>query len=75
VRGEAPKAVMIVQEERLIPRLVQVGDTDGRMVEITAGVREGEIVYLGEARREGASPQQRNPFSPNFRRRSTPGGR
>lgn len=75
VRGEAPKAVMIVQEERLIPRLVQVGGTDGRMVEITAGVREGEIVYLGEARREGASPQQRNPFAPNFRRRSTPGGR
>ncbi len=75
VRGEESKAVMIVQAERLTPRVVQVGGTDGRMVEITEGVKEGEEVFLGEARQDGPANQPRNPFSPNFRRRPTPGPR
>ncbi|MBI3975161.1 MAG: efflux RND transporter periplasmic adaptor subunit [Armatimonadetes bacterium] len=74
VRGEQAKAVMIVEGERLIPRLVRVGGTDGRQAEIVEGVREGEVVYLGAARRGGEAPSQpRNPFAPQFQRRPTPG--
>jgi len=71
VRGGESKAVMIVDGEKLTPRIVQAGISDGRFVEILAGVREGEIVYLGAAGRSGPAEQQRpsNPFQPQFQRR------
>ncbi|MGH2453173.1 MAG: efflux RND transporter periplasmic adaptor subunit [bacterium] len=74
LRGGQETAVLVANGERLIPRLVRVGGTDGRMVEILEGLREGEFVYLGEARRDGAAPAQqpRNPFAPQFQRRPTP---
>jgi HlyD family secretion protein len=75
LRGETTKAVFVVEGEKLTPRLVQVGGTDGRMVEIRSGLQGSEIVYLGEARRQAEERQQRNPFAPDFRRRPTPGGR
>ena len=74
LRGGQETAVLVANGERLIPTLVRVGGTDGRMVEILEGLREGEFVYLGEARRDGSAPgqQPRNPFAPQFQRRPTP---
>jgi HlyD family secretion protein len=71
VRGEQSKLVLVVREGRLVPRPVVVGDTDGRMVEVRSGLQEGDVVYLGEERPVGpAGPQTRNPFLPQFPRRS-----
>ncbi|MDR5696802.1 MAG: efflux RND transporter periplasmic adaptor subunit, partial [Armatimonadota bacterium] len=50
VRGGGATTVLVVDGDRLVPRPVKTGETDGRRVEITDGLREGEIVYLGEAR-------------------------
>ncbi|HEV8338855.1 MAG TPA: efflux RND transporter periplasmic adaptor subunit [bacterium] len=74
LRGGQATAVLIANGERLTPRLVRVGGTDGRMMEVLDGLREGEVVYLGEARRgqEAPSQQPRNPFAPQFQRRPTP---
>jgi len=73
LRGEETKAVMIVEGERLVPRVVRTGGTDGRMVEILDGVREGETLYLGENRTQQTAPSQpRNPFVPSLPRRGTP---
>jgi HlyD family secretion protein len=76
LRGGQATAVLMANGEQLVPRLVRVGGTDGRMVEIIEGLREGEVVYLGEARRSQEAPgqQPRNPFAPQFQRRPTPGG-
>ncbi|HET6782096.1 MAG TPA: hypothetical protein VFH67_08365, partial [bacterium] len=65
------KAVMIVDGQKLTPRVIQAGISDGRFVEILSGVREGEIVYLGTAGRSGPVQQQRpaNPFQPRFQPR------
>ncbi len=76
VRGSGPQAaVLIANGERLIPRPVRVGGTDGRVVEIIEGLHAGEVVYLGETRREGTAPAQqqpRNPFVPQFQRPAAP---
>lgn len=73
VRGEGSKLVLVVVGGSLVPRPVQVGATDGRMVEVRAGLRGGEVVYLGDERSTGAAgPQTRNPFLPQFPRRSPP---
>ncbi len=76
LRGAQSTAVLIANGEQLVPRLVRVGGTDGRMVEVLEGLREGDVVYLGEARRSQEAPgqQPRNPFAPQFQRRPTPGG-
>lgn len=74
VRGERSRLVLVVQGGRLLPRPVTVGDTDGRMVEIRTGLREGEVVYLGEERGTAPAGQPRNPFLPQFPRRSPPPG-
>ncbi len=75
VRGERSSLVLVVQGGRLVPRPVVVGDTDGRMVEVRSGLREGEVVYLGEERPASPAPQPRNPFLPQFPRRSPVPGR
>ncbi|MDR7413507.1 MAG: efflux RND transporter periplasmic adaptor subunit [Armatimonadota bacterium] len=75
VRGERSRLVLVVQGGRLLPRPVTVGDTDGRMVEIRAGLREGEVVYLGEERGAAPAGQPRNPFLPQFPRRPPSPGR
>ena len=42
--------------------------------EIKRGLESGQIVYLGPVRTSSqAAPQPKNPFQPNFQRR-TPGG-
>lgn len=67
VRGSDSKAVFIVQGEKLVPRIVQTGISDGRFVEIPRGLREGETVYLGPARGAPSTvPGGTNPFQPRF---------
>jgi macrolide-specific efflux system membrane fusion protein len=39
-----------VLEETVVPRPVQTGLSDGRMVEITSGLQEGETIVLGEGK-------------------------
>jgi len=69
VRGEGSKMVLIVQDGELTPVPVQVGGSDGRTVEITSGLTEGQTVYLGEspASPTGTTPgsTQTNPFMPS----------
>jgi HlyD family secretion protein len=66
VRGKDAKVVILVEGETLTPVVVQTGATDGRQVEITKGLEDGDTVYLGPAR--AAIPNNRqqpvNPFSP-----------
>lgn len=70
VRGENRKVVMVVQGDKLTPRPVRTGISDGRFVEILSGLREGESVYLGPARSTTSPPgRQTNPFQPQFRPR------
>ncbi|MDR7415495.1 MAG: efflux RND transporter periplasmic adaptor subunit [Armatimonadota bacterium] len=71
VRGQG---VLVVVNGELHPRRVELGQTDGRMVEVRSGLREGETVFLGVER--GPEVQApRNPFLPQFPRRSpTPPG-
>ncbi|MDR7534102.1 MAG: efflux RND transporter periplasmic adaptor subunit [Armatimonadota bacterium] len=70
VRGTDTRVVVVVEGETLRPVPVEVGATDGRQVEIVRGLRAGQVVSLGPARQPagGASPQQVNPFLPQFRR-------
>ncbi len=49
VRGEQSKTVLVVRNGELAPTAVQVGGSDGRVVEITSGLSVGQVVYLGEA--------------------------
>ena len=49
VRGEESKMVLIVRNGELSPAAVRVGGSDGRNVEITSGLTEEQVVYLGEA--------------------------
>jgi len=66
VRGQG---VLVVVNGELHPRRVELGETDGRMVEVRSGLREGEVVFLGVER--GPDVQApRNPFLPQFRFRS-----
>lgn len=76
VRGKEQPAVLVVQGGRLGTRLVRTGITDGRLVEVVSGLREGETVYLGPARQNSTrSPQGRSPFQPQFQpRQQRPGG-
>jgi HlyD family secretion protein len=75
VRGEESKMVMVVKDGALSPTPVTVGGSDGRAVEITSGLTEGQVVYLGEAAAATGSTRntttrQTNPFLP-----APPGGR
>ncbi len=79
VRGKETKGVLLVEEEKLVPRVVETGVSDGRQVEIVRGLTEGQVVYLGPAAGTpggNTRPQQPvNPFQPQFPRRSPPPGR
>ncbi|MDQ7842621.1 MAG: efflux RND transporter periplasmic adaptor subunit [Armatimonadota bacterium] len=68
VRGKESKAVFVVEGTKLVPRVVGTGLSDGRFVEITSGLREGELVYLGTARAQPTTPSAPggSPFQPRF---------
>lgn len=68
VRGDESKMVLVVKDGELSPTAVQVGGSDGRNVEITSGLAEGQIIYLGDApsttTTSTPTTQQTNPFMP-----------
>lgn len=68
VRGDGSKMVLVVKDGELSPTAVQVGGSDGRNVEITSGLAEGQVVYLGEApattTTNSSTTKQTNPFMP-----------
>jgi HlyD family secretion protein len=69
VRGDGSKMVLVVQNGELTPVQVQVGGSDGRNLEITSGLTEGQTVYLGEASNSASTTtpgtQRTNPFLPS----------
>jgi HlyD family secretion protein len=69
VRGDGSKMVLVVQNGELTPIQVQVGGSDGRNLEITAGLTDGQTVYLGEASNSSATTnpgtRRTNPFLPS----------
>jgi multidrug efflux pump subunit AcrA (membrane-fusion protein) len=69
VRGQESKAVFVVEDTALLPKVVQTGLSDGRFTEIVSGLREGELVYLGTARQNATTPRTPtgNPFQPGVR--------
>ncbi len=74
VRGKDAKVVNLVEGGRLLPVVVETGVSDGRQVEITKGLAEGQTVYLGQTSRTSSqtpAQQQVNPFLPS----RPPGGR
>lgn len=67
IRGKDAKVVNLVEGGALVPVVVETGATDGRQVEITKGLTEGQTIYLGQASQtSGKAPAQRtvNPFQP-----------
>ncbi|HVH31655.1 MAG TPA: efflux RND transporter periplasmic adaptor subunit [bacterium] len=74
--GNSASVTVVGPGGTLQTRAVQTGVSDGRQVEITDGLTEGEIVFLGYARPQPAPPGGRAPFSPQFqpRQQQRPGG-
>lgn len=53
------------QENAKTEREVKTGLSDGKKIEITSGVQEGETIYIAEKRRNSSdSDKKTNPFSP-----------
>jgi RND family efflux transporter MFP subunit len=46
MKGEKPFVVVVGQDKRVVLRPVEAGDSDGRLVSLNRGVREGEQVVL-----------------------------
>jgi hypothetical protein len=74
--GNSASVTVVGPGGTLQTRAVQTGVSDGRQVEITNGLTEGEVVFLGYARQQTAPPGGRAPFSPQFQQRQQqrPGG-
>ena len=48
VKGkEGDNYVMLLLEDKPTPRRIETGITDGRMIEVTGGLKEGELIILG----------------------------
>jgi macrolide-specific efflux system membrane fusion protein len=48
VKGkEGDNYVMLLLEDKPTPRKIETGITDGRMIEVTGGLKEGELIILG----------------------------
>jgi len=74
--GNSASVTVVGPGGTLQTRAVQTGVSDGRQVEITNGLTEGEVVFLGYVRQQTAPPGGRAPFSPQFQQRQQqrPGG-
>ncbi len=64
VKGKETKTVQVVQGERLVPTVVDTGVTDGGQVEITKGLQEGQVVYLGTTGGTAGPTSTQQPTSP-----------
>lgn len=73
VRGQDARVLILLEEGRLTPVVVETGASDGRQVEIVRGAEAGQTVYLGPAAaragNNAARQQQVSPFMPQFPRR------
>jgi len=74
VKAGNPSTVTVVVGGELLSRPVKTGLSDGRVVEILDGLREGDIVFLGYARQQTTPQPARSPFQPQFRQQQRPGG-
>lgn len=76
VKPGNPPTVTVVQGSALQTRPVVTGLSNGRQVEISDGLTEGEIVFLGYTRQPAAPAGGRAPFQPQFQRpqQQRPGG-
>lgn len=74
VRGKDAKVVILVEGEVLTPVVVETGATDGRQIEITKGLEDGDIVYLGPARQATQNTNRQQPVNPFAPFPSRPGG-
>jgi len=74
--GNSVSVTVVGPGGTLQTRAVQTGISDGRQVEITDGLTEGEVVFLGYARPQTTPPGGRAPFTPQFQQRQQqrPGG-
>lgn len=62
-------SIVMVLEEQPKPRRIETGITDGRMLEVTAGLREGELILTGGTEIEpGKKSDFRPPLSRMMRR-------
>ena len=52
------------QHEKPIEKEVELGITDGKMVEIVSGVSEGEVVLASQLKSKANGAKQSSPFSP-----------
>src|SRR2546428_584143 len=66
--GKSPTVTVIVGGE-LETRPVQTGLSDGHMVEIISGLREGEVVLLGSTKQPAKSSPGRSPFQPQYKKK------
>jgi HlyD family secretion protein len=74
VHGKDAKVVILVEGETERPVVVETGATDGRQVEITKGLEDGDVVSLGRARQTTGNNRQQ-PASPFFFPARPGGGR
>lgn len=75
--GNSASVTVVGPGGTLQTRAVQTGVSDGRQIEITNGLTEGEVVFLGYARPQTTPPGGRAPFTPQFQQRQQqqrPGG-
>jgi macrolide-specific efflux system membrane fusion protein len=47
VQGKKGNNFVMLLENQPIPRKIETGITDGRMIEVTGGLKEGELIILG----------------------------
>ncbi len=75
--GNSASVTVVGPGGTLQTRAVQTGVSDGRQIEITDGLTEGEVVFLGYAHPQTTPPGGRAPFTPQFQQRQQqqrPGG-
>ncbi len=77
IRGTQDHAVFLVgDQDKLTPKMVVTGITNGRFTEVKNGLTEGQRIYLGSAAQTApGTTQPGNPFQPNFQRRPPTGRR
>jgi macrolide-specific efflux system membrane fusion protein len=64
VKGKEGNNFVLLLEDQPVPRKIETGITDGRMIEVTGGLKEGELVILGgiednSSQRDGVRDQMR----------------
>lgn len=64
VRGQDAKVLIVIDNGKLTPVVVETGASDGRQLEIVRGVEQGQTVYLGPSLRQGSNATRTQPVSP-----------